>query len=371
MTTIYLAHSIYHILYSLSMINSRRDSMSYLVLFSNNKEASIIVEKLLKVKSEEKIIELIIIPSETKHKSILQKEALTKIKEIKKLDINELVTFNEDNLLAIHLGQYFHKHNIKVSLAQDGMKAYATITKMALKYRLLRSLEYFTFCRSNKFEYYPILISMRYGKSYYVNKLYVSHEDTFENYFSKDIERIDLDENILKTYALLESDTLLEYKKPTVLFISSLLKFDQAAINIEIKILNHLANAFPRHQLAIKTHPRVDEGILTYHKKNGKNWIIINNAIPAEVYLHQLEQCKLMSAFSGVALFNQSQDKGLQKFWLYPLYEDKIKSLQYTKLKIPDNSIHLVKDWEEFYKLFPLLSSENMDQKHRLNENVK
>lgn len=353
MTTLFLAHSIYHILYSLSMISTRRYSLSYLVFSSNNKDASLLLRKLME-RNNEKDIKVIFIPPATHHKSSLTEEALLELSKIKRLDIDELITFNEHNLLAVHLGQFFHKKNVKVALAQDGMKAYATISKWALKDCFLTTLNYYLFCKLNNVSYSPIFINMKYGKSYYIDKLYVSHKSSFVNPYNKEIEQVDLDTKVLKSYALLTEEVKLEHHTPTIFFVSSLIKYDSETINIETKILNHLSHSYPHHQLLLKVHPRADAKVITNYTLQLNKWKVINNAIPAEVYINELHQCTLLSAFSGVALFNKKPENSVSKYWVYPLYEDKIKSLQYTKLRIPDRSIHLIKDWKEFSDLFPL-----------------
>lgn len=334
------------------MINTNRDVKSFLVLASANpqKTAGLLEKLLSNIDGPLKNIEIIIIPTRIDRKYRLELNSIKEIIKLKKLNIDELIIFNEDDLLAVHLGQFFHNNNILVSLAQDGMKTYAKINKLALRYRFMRTMNYYSYCKANNFRYFPLFVSMEYGKSSYTNKLYVSHLNAFDNRFKKEIEQVELDVNILKLYGHLNDRIFLNKNKQTIFFVSSLLKYDQASLDIETKILKQLNSLALDCQLVIKMHPRASVEVTSYYTQNFNNWVIINDSLPAEIYINEINSCTLLSAFSGVALFNKV---GLKKYWLYPLYENSIKSLRYTKLEKPDDSIILVEKWEDLYNIFP------------------
>lgn len=353
MTTLYLTHSIYHLLFSLSMINTKRDTKSLLVLATADpaKTASLLEKLLLNSDGSLDKVEVITISTKVDKNLQLQTDSINEISKLKKNKIDEFIFFNEDDMLAIHLGQFFHSKNTLVSLAQDGMKAYVTIDKPAWRYRLLASVDYYKYCKANNFSYSPILMSLKYGKSSYSDKLYVSHLKEFRNHFKKEIEQIDLDGDILKLYASLGEKIVLDRNKKTVFFVSSQLKYSQASIDIETKILKHINSFNEDCQLVIKLHPRASKEVVSLYKKNFENWLLINDKLPAEIYINELANCSLYSAYSGVALFNKDDGSILNKYWLYPLYGNSLKSLGYTTLQKPDNLIHLVQTWDAFYSI--------------------
>lgn len=352
MTTIYLTHSIYHLLLSLSIINTNRDAKSILVLASKNTtQTSANLKKILSDNSAPKNIDIFNVSTEIDQKMKLSVDSLKRISELKTFNIDELIIFNEDDLLAIHLGQCFNKKNVLVSLAQDGMKAYAKINKMALRYRSLRSVDYYKYCKANNFSYSPIYISMKYGKSPYVKKLYLTHLEAFGNKFKKEIEIIKLNSNILKLYSHITKHVELDISKPTIFFASSILTLNPS-LDIENKVLKHLSTVYLDYQLIIKLHPRTSQEVQDFYINTFNNWIILYDTIPAEVYINELENCILISGYSGVALFNKQEETIFDKYWLYPLYLNSIKSLGYTTLTKPEESIKIIENWEEFYDVF-------------------
>ena len=350
MKKIFLTHSIYHVLYSLSIIKEKKEAISYLIIAGKeNKQTENLLSSF--AKSNElgfQNLKVIYIPIPTPGPLQLSLEAIDNIKILKNIDFDELIIFNEDNLLAIHFAQYFHRKSILVSLAQDGMKAYAKITKKALRYRSLRTLDYYKFCRKNKFNFEPIFVNIAYGELKYIKKLYLSHPKSYENKYNKILKQVDLREDVIKLYEIILDSVNWDFKRKTIFFTSSLLKYNQKQIDVENKILNELSKKFIDYQYIIKLHPRASEKVRTYFNKEFKDWYLIKNQIPAEVYVYFLNECILFSAYSSIALFNKTNYECFEKFWLYPLYGTSLNSLAYTRLSIPDDSIQLVKNWEEF-----------------------
>lgn len=353
MNTIYLTHSIFHVIYSLSIIKNKADNgIKYLVLAGKNNSNTIdIVKKIMSTQEKwMENIKVINIPKLVDKSEVLPQETINVIGFIKSLEIEELVTFNEDNLLAIHLGHYFSRKNTKVSLAQDGTKTYVTYKALTPRYSLLRSLEYYRYCKKNNFEYNFHYIQMQYGKSKYLSKLYVTNRNAFENKYNKECEEIKLGVDVVNLYAITLDKVELDVNIKTIFFVSSLLKWNQAQVDVEYRILKKLQDKYSGYQLVIKTHPRASQQVLNFYKEN-LQWIVISDSIPAEAYIVELKNSVMLSAYSSAAIFEGNKESFYNRYWLYPIYGMSLPVFRHFRLKNPDRSIKIVERMEDFLNI--------------------
>lgn len=349
MNTLYITNSIFHIIYSFSLIKSKNNKgHNYLALAaSNNKINKEIILKLFSANSELKdVITLIDIPNLKDIAHTYSNDTLNVIKDIKQLNIQELVIFNDDNLLSIYLGQYFSNKNIIVSLAQDGTKTYFKHKSKAPRYCLLRTIEYYKYCKMNHFNYQFHYISMSYGNANYISRLYITNRLAFDNIFRKECIEVKLNVDIVRLYAnnLIKID--LDKNEPTIFFVSSLLKWSEEQVKKEYSILEILQKNYPEYQLVIKLHPRVSKEIVNYYKAKLK-WKIITDLIPAEAYIIDLKKCKMFSAYSSTAIFEGDKKSDYKRFWIYPLYGKTLKTLDRLIVKNPSDEIKILTSKEE------------------------
>lgn len=353
MNTLYLTHSIFHIIYSLSIIKNKTDkTTNYLVLAGkNNSNSKYIVDKLMA--TQEKWMESVVvidIPGLNDKNESYPKETLDVISYLKSLEIGELVTFNEDNLLAIHLGQYFSKKNTIISLGQDGTKTYATNQRIAPRYSILRSWEYYKYCKKNNFQYYLHYIQLQYGKTRHILKLYVTNIDTFDNVFKKECDEVKLDIDVVRLYAKILDKVELDINTKTLFFVSSILKLNKTQLEVEYNILKKLQDKYSGYQLVIKTHPRASEQVLNFYKEN-LQWIVISDSIPAEAYIVELKNSVMLSAYSSAAIFEGNKESFYNRYWLYPIYGASLPVFKHFRLKNPDKSIKIVEKMEDFINI--------------------
>ncbi|MFV0226379.1 alpha-2,8-polysialyltransferase family protein [Empedobacter falsenii] len=352
MNTLYITNSIFHIIYSFSLIKSKNNKgNNYLALAgSNNKINKEIILKLFSANSELKdVITLIDIPNLKDIAHTYSNDTLNVIKDIKQLNIQELVIFNDDNLLSIYLGQYFSNKNIIVSLAQDGTKTYFKHKSIAPRYCLLRTIEYYKYCKMNDFNYHFHYISMVYGKANYISRLYITNKSAFDNIFDKECIEVKLNNDIVKLYSNTLTSIELDENKPTIFFVSSLLKWNEEQVRKEFSILEILQNNYKDYQLAVKLHPRVSKEIINYYQEKLK-WILITDLIPAEAYIINLKKCYMISAYSSAAIFDGDKQSDYKRFWIYPLYGKTLTALDRLIVKNPSDDIKILSDKEELVR---------------------
>lgn len=354
MNSVYLTHSIFHIIYSLSIINSKpRKGISYLILAGRDNTRSMEIVQDLLMKGDSALMEgvrVIEISGLIDRGATMSAETIAVIDSVKKLEAEELVTFNEDNFLAVHLGQYFSARNTRVALAQDGTKTYATFKRSTPRYSLMRSYDYYRYCRKNGFGYCFNFVEMKYGKSAYISTLYITNQEAFENKYKKECREVKLDAAVVKMYAATLDTAEIDENAQTIFFVSSLLKWDQALVDLEFKILKMLQLQNPHCQFIFKTHPRAGKEVLDFFKAN-LELTVISDFVPAEVYTAKLKNAVMLSAYSSAAIFGGMEGNVYKRYWLYPIYGTLLTPLQRFNLTKPDASIITVRTIDQLKTL--------------------
>lgn len=341
-----LVHSVYHIFYALSISLFKNFSDVIIVCSNSNPHKFDSLFEIINKKFGFKIYKITHDDKASKINDI-DKEIISKLKSTKP---DEFIIFNQDNLLAIVLADHFHKKNILVSLAQDGTKAYATVQKSAILYKIDRTKNFYKFLYLNGFIFFPFFTSLAYANHKFIDKIYASFSET-TTAINKIKEDVNLDPLVLDYFDLLVSLIDINFDRKSIFFASSLLKYNKLQIDKEIEILNHINSKYSDFQKIIKVHPRVDIQVCNELQEKTKDWIFVNDVFPAEIILNKLKDYYLFSAYSSVALFNPREGCHGRKFWLYPLYNDLLKSLTYTKINLPTKEIIVIKYFHEMNNL--------------------
>lgn len=282
-----------------------------------------------------------------RHLNIQQKglnlvpETITAIKELTAMPVKQFLFFNEDYLVALYMALSLKKRGTIVGLVQDGLKGYAIVNKSALKYRLLRTIEFYKFLKANGLKLGSFyFVNIKYGQSSAVDELWLTHpESTVLS--TKPIRKI----NFLSNAAQLEdanktfSFTDKDLPSDNVIFlISSIVKESDKVCEVEKKLVEDLQQKYPDAKTYIKVHPRIPEKTLRMMKEF-KNTVIIENPAPAELYIAKLDKAIVIASFSTSLLYDNDKSK---YYWAYPMYQKHLKNLSYTKLINPTTHIKVV-----------------------------
>ncbi|ERM81530.1 hypothetical protein P872_09245 [Rhodonellum psychrophilum GCM71 = DSM 17998] len=344
--TLFLVHSLYHIFYALSIAERNNLTNVVIICATSNGDKFIKIFDSIRIKYPYKIMNI-------KHNDTASKLSdvdLETLDLFKKQTINELIIFNQDNMMAVYLGKFFHRKNCKVSLAQDGLKAYAPIKRNALKYKFERSIMYYNFIKSNGFEYSRFFVNLKYASYSFIDNLYLSHPHACLESNKSKIE-VNLSSIILDKFSDLLFNNKIDFNKETIFFASSLLKFNVMQIEIEIKILTKLANQFNCYQKILKVHPRVSNKVYNELQKI-EGWIIIKDNFPGELLINSLKSTALVfSGYSSIALFKPRKELGTIYYWLYPLYGTSIKALSWLQINKPSEDIILINSFNQLVEL--------------------
>jgi Alpha-2,8-polysialyltransferase (POLYST) len=268
-------------------------------------------------------------------------ETVTFLKKITQSPVKHFLFFNEDHLISLYMAISLKKRGTIIGLVQDGLKAYAVVNKKALRYRLLRTIEFYKLLKTNGLRFnFIYFFNIKYGASTIVDELWLTHPES-TILASKPIHKI----NFLSNTQQVESaNGIFGFSGDTIpadnviLFISSIVKDNLNILQVERSLIFDLQEKYPTTAIYIKVHPRTPKGILD-KIKDFKNTIIINNEAPAELYIAKLNKAIIISAFSTALLYNNNASK---YYWVYPMYEKHIKSLEYTKLINPTSHISIV-----------------------------
>jgi hypothetical protein len=327
----------YHLLLAISIISeyfNDSDKYEVIVIKSNNG----IVDKNIVNSDGNYKIEHVNLQVENRR---MLSETRAFINDIMALPVKQFLFFNEDYLLPVYMAITYKKRGTTIGLIQDGLKAYAIITKSALKYRAFRTLNFYKFLKANDLKLNSFyFFNIKYGTSKVVDELWLTHpESAILN--SKPIHKINFLSNNSYVSAAVSSFSFNDKSMPAdnvIFLISSLVKDSLDVLGVEKKIIADLQAKFPTAQVYIKVHPRTPKNILRLLGEL-KNTTIINNPAPAELYISQLNKAIILGSFSTALLYNNNASSF---YWVYPMYQKHLPLFKYTKLVNPTSHIKVV-----------------------------
>lgn len=335
---VFLAHSNYHLLLSLSIV---LENFNYKDLYE-----VVILKTYRKAHSEGLDLDLFNANITYLDRAWLKTQELpaatkTRVIEIAATETSHFFLFNEDEFIGVYLANVLSQNGTEIGLVQDGLKAYAVITKNALRYRTLRSIEFYKFLKTNGFKRnFWYFFNIHYGAAKFVSKLWLTYPETNLSK-SKEAKQILFDKEIQNFKQLAAAfsfkwDSAL--KEQVIFFISSIVKENDAVVNLELQIISELKEQYPDTTIYLKLHPRtpskVEERLMEIDYLN-----IIKDTAPAEFYLSQLTNSILISAYSSAMLFNNTT---CNTYWLLPMYQKHIPTFSYTKVLNPTSHIQTV-----------------------------
>lgn len=331
---VFLTHTNYHLLMTFSIIFDK---------YSDINKYEVIVIKSIK-ESEESIepkisnINLIYLDLQEKH-NVLNSSVINYFNEITRSNVKRFFFFNEDVLSAIYLAIRLKSNGAITGLIQDGLKAYAIIDKLALKYRLMRTIKFYKFLKSNNLKISSFyFFNIKYGRSSVVDELWLTHPESsiLKTKPSLKINFFDSRDDINSLKKIFKFDYNVSNSK-VIFFISSIVRDNTKVIETEKKIINDLSNKFPDAEIYFKVHPRtpsnvIDKVILFPKVK------IINSEAPAEFYISQFDKAIILGSYSTALLYNNNKSS---YYWLYPMYQKYIPTFKYTYITNPTSHIKI------------------------------
>lgn len=339
---VFLIHTNYHFLISMSIISE---------YYSDTEKYEVVIirtyKNILPIEIDTNYIqfEYMIINIATGTDNRLLAETKKVICDLANSIVTNFFIFNEDEFIGVYLSIVLGRKGTKVCLAPDGLKAYAIITKSALKYRFFRTIDFYKFLLVNKLSYnFVYFFNIFYGKGKYTHELWLTSPD-HSILKSKPLKKINIfaSKSQLEWFKKIYNFSFDNKLKDNALFyISSIVHDNKLVLETEIKIINELQIKFPTSKIYLKTHPRTPKPILEELKKID-DIEIIQDFFPAEFYISELRNSIVLSSFSTASLYN---NEDVVNFWLYPFYQKHIKTFKYTKIVNPTSHIKIINSLE-------------------------
>lgn len=261
------------------------------------------------------------------------------IKELLKLDIDTFVFFNHHLNLPVYLAKELFKRGAKIILAPDGMKSYNESKKITPRWSILGAIHYYRFTKSKKLSnnwYFP---TMPYANLKEIEKVFIQYPYSYKNYSKKQVQKFDLlssEKAKFLNYKYFKFDQEKELQAiENVIFFINTPFIDEKLIDFEFKIIDQLQLMFQEHIFIIKLHPLTSNRQIEKYALL-KNVQLINKSYPAELYIAELKNSKVLSFWSTGSLINNVD---VSIYWLYPILVKNNLMLDYVKIHNPTNHI--------------------------------
>lgn len=272
---------------------------------------------------------------------------ITIINQIKEKGFNTFVVFNHHTYLGTYLYKVLKRQGTYTCLAPDGAKPYCKVKPFAPRWSFQVGLKYYKFLKLHRLgvRYFQIP-NTAYANLNEIEELWVQFPKTFPNTYKKRVKQL----NILENESVIEEAKFLfdfskyemdKYEK--VIFFCNQPIYSTERTEFELQLLKDICNKFPDHSLVIKLHPITN----SEHIKSLAaipNAVILDYAIPAELYIRQLKNSIMISYWSSAAFVPNAD---CRFYWLYPWLEKEGMMLQTISIKSPSPHIKEVSSLSE------------------------
>jgi hypothetical protein len=345
----YYIHTEYHLISSLNDIQNN---------YSNSSEEVEITLLLKRTKDSKRLnkdlnldglpYKILILPFKANLKAKLLPEERSVLEDILSLPFDVFNFFQEQDPLAIILINHFKSKGAKIHLYQDGLKPYV-IQSMKFSFGLIMNdIQQNIWIRKNGYivkNYWSFLHCKKYGFLYGVDKLFLSFPAFYPNWNALPIESVstEISQELVSSLQQLfnwHSD-MLKIKSGVIFYMNQPLNDDSLFDEV---LLGKLNLKYPEAKIFIKTHPLTSQAKRDYYK--GLPYVtVLDYAIPAELFVSQLENSIVLSLFSTAMFMNNLKCKF---YYLFDIPEAKmIERLNKVTLINPTNHIVSAKNMEE------------------------
>ena len=269
------------------------------------------------------------------------------IKLIERIKVNKpdiIILFQENNLFSCILVSKLSRI-IDFWLFQDGMKPYTKIKSLSILQWKLRITFWLFKNRFFPFIVFNIFRPYSYGNLLGIKKLGLTHPQSYNNWSSCKIEKINfnnISELNLHLNNAFKYDITINFEKQIIFFNQPLINHD---INNEFDIINKIRQLNKLDFVYFKLHPLTSD---EYRKKCLElNWIyLLDYSVPAELYLLHSQSCIILSIYSTVLLFNVPSNSYYSLSHIL-LSENKFYKNKFDFSGLPSENINLVRSIEK------------------------
>ncbi|WP_298150152.1 hypothetical protein [Flavobacterium sp.] len=334
----FLVHTEYHIMAALSLIADEYAGADYeITIYQSEDFAKRRFQFEKNIHLRENISYKVVRYEDRDFK--FNQDIVNAIREILEADFSKFFIFNNHGFLPAYLAKRLYKQGTEIALCPDGMKPYSNNQKLSPRWSFRFMLNFFKFTKANKLPfvfYFPKLV---YAGLKEIGTVLVQFPESYENKTSKKVERI----------AILSSDNAIELVNNYFKFdikkeISSTVKViffinqpskNQELCDFEIQVLQSLQIKFPDFKLIIKLHPTTEQSQRSrFESLAGVEFI--TKSYPAELYIAELHQSKLLSFWSNACVIDNPE---VQTYWLHPILAAKKLLPGYIQIKNPTKHI--------------------------------
>lgn len=226
--------------------------------------------------------------------------------------VEKVFIFNEDEPLMVYLMVKLKK--TKIALVQDGLKPYTKVNK---KHEFISTIRNTISGYKSLFKFGLMLNSLylfeiyKYASSKQITEIWLTNPESFDNKFNKFIKTIPVLSNENTKIELfnifrLNSEKALGYTSNVIFYVHQALPYDEFKVE-EMNLLKDLRIKMGENcKMYIKIHPLANIDLKNSFVRE-LNAEIIENMIPAELYILQLKKSIVLSAWS-TALLNNNLD---------------------------------------------------------------
>lgn len=272
--------------------------------------------------------------------SVLPKEpTLNFIHELIESDVDQFIIFNQHSFLAIYLSCQLYK-KAEVILAPDGAKPYVSSNKITPRWSSKTALNFQRFLFRNRlFAFIPHYPTLVYGALKSIDEVWVHYPKAYSNLSRKKVRTINVlgtpdSISLTKRYFCFSEDVVSE--REGVLFYLNQPFKNKGRYEFELSFLQELSQKFPNRSLIIKLHPSTEREQVEKISKLSGNIRIINDNVPAELYILALSESLVLSFWSTTVFTNNPT---CLHYWLYPMLKDKGLLPAYINLTPPSDHI--------------------------------
>jgi hypothetical protein len=337
MKYVFLVCTEYHLLLTLNFINEiKGDDNIYTIVLRGKSKSSRISDSLNLQHFHFKWIKWI---HDFTPLSKLTPDLKTDLNKIIQLQPDVFCFFQEQDMLTAFL---LNKFNAKENfLFQDGMKAYNKLNRMPISLLMneIRILKWLYINFKIRDDIFRVFSAHKYGFRNNITGIFLTFPDAYNNWNNQKIYKSPISNsksfhNDIKKF-FNWNENLIQEHDGVIFYVNQPFSYNS---NIELDVIKAILERFPSKRMYIKAHPNSTSSQL--HEYNQlENVLIINEKIPAELYILNLSNSIILS-ISSTSLFMNNPSNTF--YYLRPIFEQDITRLKKYKTTSPSTHIKMI-----------------------------
>jgi hypothetical protein len=275
------------------------------------------------------------------------KKLKKKLKHILLTEFEKVFIFLEQLNLSVFLAYYFKQKGSIICLGPDGNKPYYKITKNAWASRFQETFKTYKILFSRGlYLWKPYFLSWNYAHLKEIDEVWVTYPKQYINRSNKEVVGFTIFPNkgVTKKINELFYFNIHNYisKTEDVIFYANNILYKRSLYDIEIDTIRQIKDKFPQKRFYIKYHPGTPDFQIEAFKELGVDFF--SNAIPAELFIANLNRSIIMGFWSAALMINNPSCKF---YWLHNYLKTRGQMINYIDLTNPTNYIQDVDSIEK------------------------